>query len=191
MARMETSVPFPFLTLMISGGHTVLLLAQGIGNYLQLGTTLDDSVGEAVDKAARTLGLPYHSKTGPAAVFVEAALRGQRDSRIRLPGIKSRHMAKGLDFSFSGVKAAFSDACAALRDGNGQISESDQDNLAWSFLENCCEQMTDRVEQSLELLQSEGIFSTSAPLPLVICGGAARNNFFFARYLGRIPPFLN
>lgn len=188
MARMEEeghgpdAVPsFPFLALVISGGNTALLLARAVGDYQQLGSTLDDSIGEAVDKAARSLGLGYDPGTGPAAVFVEAALRGHHDPAIQLPTIRSRHMAQGLDFSFSGIKTAFASVCAARKAPDGTLPPEDQQNLAWAFLQACSQQLIDRVQRALPLLRSEGSFVHGAPVPLVVCGGAARNKFVFAR----------
>lgn len=191
MTRMEgegpDAVPFPFLALVISGGHTALLLARAVGDYQQLGSTLDDSVGEAVDKAARSLGLGYDPGTGPAAVFVEAALRGRHDPAIQLPTLRSRHMAQGLDFSFSGIKTAFASACAARKAPDGTLSPEDRQNLAWAFLQNCSYQLIDRVQRTLPLLRSEGGFAEGgAPVPLVVCGGATRNKFIFAQYASQL-----
>ncbi len=89
---------FPCLCLVISGGHTALILMEGHGRYRQLGQTLDDAAGEAFDKAARILGLGYPG--GPA---IEQAARAGRADRHRLP----RSLLQGThDFSFSGLKTA-------------------------------------------------------------------------------------
>jgi N6-L-threonylcarbamoyladenine synthase len=95
----ETEPPrFPALCLVISGGHTTLLLMEGHGRYRQLGQTLDDAAGEAFDKAARILGLGYPG--GPA---IEQAARKGQAQRYSLP--KSR-LRGTHDFSFSGLKTA-------------------------------------------------------------------------------------
>jgi len=91
--------PFPFVTLLVSGGHTLLVRVDGIGRYVQLGQTIDDAAGECFDKSARLLGLPYPG--GPAI----ARLAEDGDAaRFALP----RPMLKrdNLDFSFSGLKTA-------------------------------------------------------------------------------------
>ncbi len=63
-ARLTDGLPFPYLLLLVSGGHTQMVLVRGIGDYERLGTTIDDALGEAFDKTAKLLGLPYPG--GPA-----------------------------------------------------------------------------------------------------------------------------
>lgn len=90
---------YPFLALLVSGGHTMLVTVRGLGKYRVLGTTLDDAVGEAFDKTAKLLGLPYPG--GPAL----AALAGTGDDEAcRLP--RPMLNREGFDFSFSGLKTA-------------------------------------------------------------------------------------
>lgn len=100
---------FPFVALLVSGGHTLLVHCEALGQYRVLGQTLDDAVGEAFDKCASVLGLPY---PGGAAL---ARLAAQADSIESMP-ILPRPMTKrrGLDFSFSGLKTAFAVAAAKL-----------------------------------------------------------------------------
>lgn len=76
VARMSNDVKFPFLALLVSGGHTMLLVCRGVGSYIQLGTTLDDPLGEAYDKIARLLGLEWHGGGGKALEAL--ALKGQK-----------------------------------------------------------------------------------------------------------------
>src|SRR5690606_18954308 len=87
---------FPFLALLVSGGHTQLVQVDGIGRYSLLGTTLDDAAGEALDKTANLLGLGY---PGGAAL---SALAEQGRDRFRFP--RPMTDRPGLDFSFSGLK---------------------------------------------------------------------------------------
>ncbi len=88
---------FPFVALLVSGGHTMLVRVEGVGRYRLLGDTLDDAVGEAFDKTAKLLGLPYPG--GPAL----AALAERGDpGRFRFP--RPMTDRPGLDFSFSGLK---------------------------------------------------------------------------------------
>ena len=121
---LESPAPeFPFLALLVSGGHTQLVAVAGVGQYEVLGESLDDAVGEAFDKVAKLLGLPYPG--GPALAAL--AERGQ-PGRFRF----SRPMTDrpGLDFSFSGLKTA---VLTALPAG---ASEQDKADLARAF-EDC------------------------------------------------------
>ena len=102
----QPRIPFPYLLLLTSGGHCQLLLVRGVGDYDRWGTTLDDAVGEAFDKSARLLGLPYPG--GPA---IEAAAVGGNPNAYRLPQPLSRpanqpNSPENFDFSFSGLKTA-------------------------------------------------------------------------------------
>jgi len=94
---------FPFVALLVSGGHTQLMRVSGVGDYKMLGETLDDAAGEAFDKTAKLLGLGYPG--GPA--LAELARRGKRD-RFDFPRPMLDQMARDgdLDFSFSGLKTA-------------------------------------------------------------------------------------
>ena len=98
-ARLTSGVAFPFLLLLVSGGHCQLLLCEGVGHYARLGTTIDDAAGEAFDKTAKLLGLGFPG--GPA---VEAAARAGNARRHRFP--RPLFDAEGFDFSFSGLKTA-------------------------------------------------------------------------------------
>jgi N6-L-threonylcarbamoyladenine synthase len=98
-ARLTNDVAFPFLLLLISGGHCQLLLAHGVGSFTLLGETLDDAVGECFDKTAKLLGLPYPG--GPA---LEAVAATGNPNRFKLP-LPLLDQDNG-DFSFSGLKTA-------------------------------------------------------------------------------------
>ena len=101
LAPMLEDVPpeFPFLALLVSGGHSMLIAVRGLGEYEVLGTTLDDAVGEAFDKTAKLLGLGYPG--GPA---LAALAEGGSDTAYALP--RPMLNRPGLDFSFSGLKTA-------------------------------------------------------------------------------------
>ncbi|MGH6959833.1 MAG: tRNA (adenosine(37)-N6)-threonylcarbamoyltransferase complex transferase subunit TsaD, partial [Dongiaceae bacterium] len=98
-ARLTDDVAFPFLLLLISGGHCQLLIVEEVGRYKRLGTTVDDAAGEAFDKGAKLLGLGYPG--GPA---IEATAREGDASRFELP--RPMLGRPGADFSFSGLKTA-------------------------------------------------------------------------------------
>ncbi len=95
----QASPPFPFLALTVSGGHTSLVHVHDVGHYEVLGQTLDDAAGEAFDKSARLLGIPY-----PGGMHVDRLAQAGDKTAIQLP----RGMSKkpGYDFSFSGLKTA-------------------------------------------------------------------------------------
>ncbi|MGC8467663.1 MAG: tRNA (adenosine(37)-N6)-threonylcarbamoyltransferase complex transferase subunit TsaD [Acidithiobacillus sp.] len=106
-------LPFPALALLVSGGHTQLIAVDGLGSYRLLGESVDDAAGEAFDKAAKILGLPYPG--GPALALLARTGDAQR---YRLP--RPMLDRPGLDFSFSGLKTAFRLQAEALPPGDAQ-----------------------------------------------------------------------
>ncbi|TDU28325.1 O-sialoglycoprotein endopeptidase [Panacagrimonas perspica] len=113
---LETPAPqFPFTALLVSGGHTMLIAVEGLGRYELLGESLDDAVGEAFDKTAKLLGLPYPG--GPH--LARLAERGQPDV-FRFP--RPMTDRPGLDFSFSGLKTA---VLVALPRAEGEQARAD------------------------------------------------------------------
>ena len=101
-ARLTDDVAFPYLLLLVSGGHCQLLAVEGVGAYRRLGTTIDDAAGECFDKGAKLLGLGYPG--GPA---IEQAARNGDAARFPLPRPMSGR--PGCDFSFSGLKTALAE----------------------------------------------------------------------------------
>ncbi|CAG8433095.1 10724_t:CDS:2 [Diversispora eburnea] len=100
-------IPFPYLTILISGGHTLILVTNGINKHIQLGTTIDDSVGEAFDKIARLLKIPWLKGRGggPGAALEQFAIGGKSDKfQIPIPMRKDQQRRKEMNFSFSGLK---------------------------------------------------------------------------------------
>ncbi|HAH08981.1 MAG TPA: tRNA (adenosine(37)-N6)-threonylcarbamoyltransferase complex transferase subunit TsaD, partial [Alphaproteobacteria bacterium] len=97
--RLTDGVAFPYLLLLISGGHCQLIIVSGPSEYERLGTTIDDAAGEAFDKTAKLLGLGY-----PGGPRVETAARSGDPFRFSLP--RPLLDSPGLDFSFSGLKTA-------------------------------------------------------------------------------------
>ena len=148
---------FPFVTLLVSGGHTMLVLVNGIGRYEIVGQTLDDAAGECFDKSARLLGLPYPG--GPEISRLAAA--GDA-CRFQLP--RPMLHKENLDFSFSGLKTA---VMYALRDA-GEQDQSVRADMAAGLEAAICEVLT--VKGIRACLQY------SAPR-LVIAGGVAANRY--------------
>jgi len=158
-ALLEERVPeFPFVALLVSGGHSMLVDVASPGKYKVLGQTLDDAAGEAFDKTAKLLGLPYPG--GPA--LAELATRGQ-SARFKFP----RPMLKkpGLDFSFSGLKTAVMLAVRELEEKH-PLTESDRADIAKSFEEAVVETLA---VKSVRAIGSTGYKS------LVVAGGVGAN----------------
>src|SRR5262245_18139325 len=158
--RLIHEVAFPYLLLLVSGGHCQLLLVEGVGRYRRLGTTLDDAAGEAFDKVAKLMGLGYPG--GPAVERWAAA--GDPD-RFPLPHPMRRR--RGLDFSFSGLKTAVKLAFDRLEDAN----DRDRADLAAAFQARVVESLAGRSRDAAVLLAREGI----RPSALVAAGGVAAN----------------
>lgn len=157
---LETPAPeFPFVALLVSGGHTMLIDVAAPGSYKVLGQTLDDAAGEAFDKTAKLLGLPYPG----GAALAELATRGQ-SGRFDFP----RPMLKkpGLDFSFSGLKTAVMMAVRALEDSAAGLSDADRADIARSFEEAVVETL---VQKSLRAIKATGRRA------LVVSGGVGAN----------------
>jgi N6-L-threonylcarbamoyladenine synthase len=118
---------FPFVALLVSGGHTQLMRVNGVGDYELLGETIDDAAGEAFDKTAKLLGLPYPG----GALLAKLAEQGKPGTfefpRPMTKGKKSK--GPGLDFSFSGLKTA---VAVALQKA-GELDEQDRADLARGF----------------------------------------------------------
>lgn len=152
----------PYLMLLVSGGHTQLLLVEGVGQYTRLATTIDDALGEAFDKAAKLLGLPMPG--GPAVE--QAALTGDA-KRFKLP----RPMLGREDpnFSFAGLKTAVRHAAQAAAPLNPQ----DVADLCASFQAAVSDSVGDRVARAMRRVGDT--FAEGAPRPFVVAGGVAAN----------------
>ena len=159
-ARMTEKAPFPFLLLLISGGHTQLIGVEDLGHYERLGTTIDDAAGEAFDKTAKLLGLGQ-----PGGPNVEAAARLGDASRYDFP----RPLLKrdGADFSLSGLKTAVRLAAEGLETPTPQ----DIANLAASFQASIADHLSRRTARAMMRF---GRDDTGARL--VVAGGVAANN---------------
>lgn len=165
-ARLTDGVAFPYLLLLVSGGHCQLLAVEGLGVYRKLGGTVDDAVGEAFDKTAKLLGLGYPG--GPA---VERAAAAAADpDRFDLPRpMKGR---PNCDFSFAGLKTAVRQAASRLqRLPDGTLSPEDRSDLAAGFQKAVCDVISDRTVRAVTLFRSDHPDGGS----LVVAGGVAAN----------------
>ncbi len=158
--RMTDGVPFPYLLLLASGGHTQLVAVCGVGDYKRIGTTIDDALGEAFDKVAKMLGLPY-----PGGPEVEAASERGDPERFDLP----RPMLGRLepDFSLSGLKTAVRLQAEAI----APLKPQDIPDLCASFQAAVVDMVVDRARAGIRKFRAE----IGQPTALVIAGGVAAN----------------
>jgi N6-L-threonylcarbamoyladenine synthase len=167
-ARLSHGVEFPYLLLLVSGGHCQLAVAEGVGRYRRLGATLDDAVGESFDKAAAMLGLGY-----PGGPEIERAAAGGDPTRYDLPRpLKGR---PGCDFSFSGLKTALRLAVEAVpADRRSSASVAD---FAASFQRTVADILVDRCANAIAAFRADW----PAGRTFVIAGGVAANGAVRAR----------
>jgi N6-L-threonylcarbamoyladenine synthase len=152
---------FPYLLLLVSGGHTQLLIVKDVGSYVRLGTTLDDALGEAFDKAAKLLGLEYPG--GPAVE--QAAKRGRATIALPRPmlGRAEPH------FSLAGLKTALRHAATK----RSPLSEQDVADLSASFQEAAADVVSDRTARAMDLYVEA--LGPKVQRALVVAGGVAAN----------------
>lgn len=163
--RLSDDVAFPYLLLLVSGGHCQLLAVEGVGRYRRLGGTLDDAVGEAFDKTAKLLGLGYPG--GPAVE--KAATEGDPES-LQLP--RPMLGRKNLDFSFSGLKTAVRQAVTGLVTDQAQgLNDRAAANIAAAFQAAVGDILVDRCQRALALFAAD----YGCKGPLVVAGGVAAN----------------
>lgn len=155
---------FPYLLLLVSGGHCQLLCVTGVGHYRKLGGTLDDAVGEAFDKTAKMMGLPY-----PGGPHLEQVARGGDSKRFDLP--RPLVGRSGCDFSFSGLKTAVRTKIEQLIGPDGTLNAEDRADLAASFQAAVGDVLQDRCAAAMTLF-AKGYGRSG---PLVVAGGVAAN----------------
>jgi N6-L-threonylcarbamoyladenine synthase len=159
-ARLTDYVPFPYCLFLASGGHTQIVAVRGIGDYVRLGTTLDDAIGEAFDKTAKLLGLAY-----PGGPQVEQEAKRGDATRFALP----RPMAgrADCDFSLSGLKTALRLEAEKV----APLSDQDVSDLCAAFQQAVVDVVADRLRFGLRMFRDT--FGT--PSSLVAAGGVAGN----------------
>ncbi|CAN7508879.1 tRNA (adenosine(37)-N6)-threonylcarbamoyltransferase complex transferase subunit TsaD [Rhizobium sp. LjRoot258] len=162
-ARLTDGLAFPYLMLLVSGGHTQLILVRGVGQYERWGTTIDDALGEAFDKTAKLLSLPYPG--GPA---VERAAKSGNPDRFNFP--RPLVGEAKLNFSFSGLKTAVRQAATEI----APLTEQDVADICASFQKAISRTLKDRIGRGLERFKSEFLHVDGAPA-LVVAGGVAAN----------------
>ena len=162
-ARLTSNVEFPYLLLLVSGGHCQLLIVEGVGRYTRLGTTVDDALGEAFDKSAKMMGLGY-----PGGPIVERAAANGDGARFKLPrpmlGRPECH------FSFSGLKTAIRKQIEHLGGGE-KMSDQDVADLCASFQMAAGDVLIDRCQNALRQFRRRYPDGNT----LVVAGGVAAN----------------
>ncbi len=161
-ARLTDRLDFPYLLLLVSGGHTQIVLVRGVGRYERWGSTIDDALGECFDKTAKLLGLPY-----PGGPSVERAAAAGDASRFAFP--RPLRGEARLDFSFSGLKTAVRQAASAL----APLGDQDVADICASFQLAVTETLRERVGRALARLRGE--MPGLARPALVVAGGVAAN----------------
>jgi N6-L-threonylcarbamoyladenine synthase len=149
-----SGLPFPYLLLLLSGGHCQCVAVEGVGRHRRLGGTLDDAVGEAFDKSAKLLGLPW-----PGGPHLERLAAGGDPARFALP--RPLLGRPGCDFSFSGLKTAVAQVVAK------GLDEAGRRDLAAAFQAAVAAVLADRARHALGMLPGA--------TALVVAGGVAAN----------------
>src|SRR4051812_28235943 len=157
-ARLTDGIGFPYLLLLVSGGHTQLVAVRGVGDYVRLGTTVDDAIGEAFDKTAKLLGLGY-----PGGPLVENEAKSGNPSRFALP--RPMLGKPNADFSLSGLKTALRLEAEKI----APISDQDVRDLCASFQQAVGDVVADRLRAGLRLFREH----CGNPTALVAAGGVA------------------
>ena len=179
--RLTERTAFPYLLLLVSGGHCQLVAVEGVGAYRRLGGTIDDAVGECFDKTAKLLGLGYPG--GPA---VEAAAQGGDAARFALP--RPMLGRDTLDFSFSGLKTAVRHHVAALAQPpadaevrDADVRDEDVRDMAASFQAAVGDVLAEKCARALERFAADYGRAGGQTGPLVVAGGVAANAALRAR----------
>ncbi len=162
-ARLSGGVAFPYLLLLVSGGHCQLVAVEGVGLYRVLGSTIDDAIGEAFDKTAKLLGLPY-----PGGPEIEAAAAKGDPKRFPLP----RPMVgrEGADFSFSGLKTAVRQSAITA----GELDTQARYDLAAAFQLAVLDIVEDRVTAAMQQFRTK-FGRPNEKGRIVAAGGVAAN----------------
>src|ERR1700684_3657235 len=159
-ARLTDATPFPYCLFLASGGHTQILGVRGVGDYLRLGGTVDDAIGEAFDKTAKLLGLGY-----PGGPLVEKEAAQGDPKRFALP--RPMTGRRDADFSLSGLKTALRIEAEKI----APLSDQDVADLCASFQEAVVDVIKDRLRSGLAMFRVR----VGVPTALVCAGGVAAN----------------
>jgi len=171
--RLTDAVEFPYLMLLVSGGHCQFLIAKDVEDFQRLGGTIDDAPGEAFDKTAKLLGLP---QPGGPAVQAEAALGDARRFAFPRPLLDR----PGCDMSFSGLKTALLRARDAVVAEKGGLTVQDRRDLCAGFQAAVADVLVEKSRRALEVYLA---LSPAAPV-LAVAGGVAANTLIREKLIG-------
>ena len=161
--RLAGPCPFPYLLLLVSGGHTQLLSVNDLGDYTRLGSTVDDAAGEAFDKTAKVMGLGF-----PGGPYVDRAAKTGNPNAVKLP---CPFLGKDhADFSFAGLKTATARAFAAIE----APSDQDKSDIAASFQKAVSRVIIDRCARAMEMFKRRHPHESN--IRVVVAGGVAANS---------------
>lgn len=144
--RLTNNVKFPYLILLVSGGHTQILIAENVGVYKRLGTTLDDALGECFDKSAKMMGLEYPG--GPNLEKIALTCKDHAKAIERFPLPTPMKGKQGCDFSFSGLKTAVRTHIEKLPEGD--LNKNDIADLAYAFQQIVAKILKNRCKSAIE-----------------------------------------
>ena len=164
----NNNLSFPYLAILLTGGHTQIYIVKKIGDYELLGETVDDAVGESFDKVAKLLGLGY-----PGGPLIEKIAKKGNTNAFDLP--HPMQFKKSLNFSFSGIKTAVS----LLTKKHTHITEKIKNDIAASFQNKIIEIINQRITLALEMLKKKGYDIKD----IAIVGGVAANKKMIQAFL--------
>jgi N6-L-threonylcarbamoyladenine synthase len=150
---------FPFLALLVSGGHTLIAEVAGLGQYQILGSSLDDAAGEAFDKTAKILGLPY-----PGGPHLAKLAESGRPDKFEFP--RPMLDRPGFDFSFSGLKTAVVVTVRRLVANGGPLDEQTRADIARAFQDAAVDTLVAKCDRALKQTRAQ---------TLVVAGGVGAN----------------
>lgn len=183
MARMTNNIPYPFLCILLSGGHALLTLVKSNNEFYRLGQSLDDAPGEAMDKIARRLklrNLPLYSWVSGGEAIEIAATKGQVSKKYEFPLPLSQY--RDCQFSFAGLKNAATRQILLQEQLLGLAPDAvlpDHENFCASFLNAAVRHISLRTKRAMLFCENELLIHPEDRKILVVSGGVARNDVMF------------
>ena len=162
-ARLTDNVKYPYLLLLVSGGHTQIIAVLEYGNYIRISSTLDDAAGETFDKAAKILGIGF-----PGGPMIEKMALSGNPYSYNLP--RPLYKSKNPNFSFSGLKTAFSQIVS-----RNTLDKNVICNLSASIQKSISDCLIDRTKIGIKFFKN--LISTNSEIQIVVAGGVASNKY--------------
>jgi N6-L-threonylcarbamoyladenine synthase len=178
-ARLTNNIEFPYLLLLVSGGHCQILLAKGVSKYEKIGQTLDDALGEAFDKVAQMLGLSY-----PGGPEIEKAALFGDENKYNFPQPLINSKENPCNFSFSGLKTAVRRLIEEISGhsydhflSNTKLTKQEIADICASFQNTVAKILINRLKNSLQLIAKREIKINN----LIIAGGVSANQYLYKK----------